>query len=89
MLLHWGFFPSEKLNVLSNTGNPAAGCRNCPEQTVRYFGKNKGIDLNDPQEIQIHSFAPCTSLDVESFFSNLNHFVADMSNMTEAKLETL
>ena len=72
-----------------------SGCRHCPEQTVLYFGKNKGfktvvckakgIDLNDPQENQIYSFAPCTSVDVERFFSNLNHFVADRSNMTPAE----
>ena len=51
--------------------------------------KAKGIDLNDPQELQIYSFAPCTSVDVEIFFSNPNHFVADRSNMTEATLENI
>ena len=87
----------EKLNVLSNTGNSSA--KIALDKFFNVLEKNKGFKLvvakargeniSDPQEIQIYAFAPCTSVDIERFFSILNNFLSDRCNISESTLNKL
>ena len=87
----------EKTTDLAMTGNNTAQTALDKLNTV--FAKNKGLiscakiirgeGVTDPVQIGVYSFAPCTSVDVERFFSVLKSFVEDRPNLTPENLEKL
>ena len=75
----------EKLIDLSETGNEVAVylCKKAKDLMAKNEGlweinkMARGDGISDPSLIGIYYFAPCTSVEVERFFSILHSFVND------------
>ncbi len=88
---------TEKLIDLTSTGNEAAKKvlekleyvleKNCGLREMAAIGR--GYFTENPQDILVYSFAPCTSVNAERLFSLLNAFLSDKPFITEATMNKL
>ena len=89
---------NDKLLDLAETGNSVATAlvskfsefieKNSGLQKISALGREEGID--DPQEIEIFCFVPCTSRETERFFSVLRGFLVNRpNNLDETVLKLL
>lgn len=88
---------TQKLIDLQFTGNKIA--ERAIEKIQSVVEKNQGLQrvaalargegVVDPTDIGVYAFAPCTSCDVERFFSILNAFIQDKPNLLETTLNKL
>jgi hypothetical protein len=82
---------------MAETGNPIA--RIALEKLQKVIGKNsdlktvaaksRGQNIEEPADIQTYMYAPCTSVDVERFFSVLHAFILDRPHILEETINKL
>ena len=46
----------------------------------------RGDGITEPRDIEIYSFSPCTSVEIERFFSVLQGFLENRNNIREGTL---
>ena len=82
----------EKLIGISETNNPLA--KSAVKKLTKVLEKNSGFkmvatlgeSISAPSRVGIYSFARCTSVDVERFFSILSAFIADHPHILDETL---
>ena len=90
-------FIQSRLLDLKETGNTIAEVALAKLDAV--LEKNEGLrrvvrfangeSISEPADIGVFAFAPCTTVDVERFFSVLNAFVSDKPNILEQTLKKM